>query len=521
MTLPQDSLSQKSNFFLTRRNLFFVGFIILLGAVLRFYNLGTESFWLDEIYTVNFLSQDLSGLLNQLATQGNVTRNAVYYLLAYFWVQPSGISEFSIRSLSVIFGVLALGMLFLVGKQLFGVKAGLISAFLMAISGFQIQHSQAARSYSLFVLITLCSLFSYIQAIKTKRSWHWVLNALINVLLFYTHTYAIFVFTAEYLHYLINWKRQKHTLIHWGLAQLLLFFAIIPSFLPAIQSRNLATGLGNALGWIEPPSLQDLLRTIYDYLFPQNYQHSWLFILATFAAAFTFLVIGTLLNYFSKKKAAWLSNLSGMFLQKRFLWLKRNELSLVTLWFVCPLILPFLYSTLFSPVFQDRYTICAAPAFYLLIAVFISRIRRLVPVTLTLCALLIVILPGLQDFYTATVNEQWRETAAYVHANVLGNDVAIYAPDEEGTQHKGFDWYYPGYLSGCGLSSKIKSESLMAETVSNCVLGHDRLWVIMRGTPEVVSRMKTFFLDPKRTTLQMSKEQHFVGITIYLFEIKK
>jgi mannose-6-phosphate isomerase-like protein (cupin superfamily) len=184
-----------------------------------------------------------------------------------------------------------------------------------------------------------------------------------------------------------------------------------------------------------------------------------------------------------------------------------------------PVIPPFIYSVLFTPIFTDRYTICAAPAFYLLVAIAISRIRRTVPVYISLIGLMIVILPGLQDYYISDINEQWREAAAYVQENVKTNDIVVYAPDEEGFQHKSFDWYYHGKLPDCGISSQANDQAI-AKTLSNCIVGHDRFWVVIRGTEIVVNRMKSFFLNPNQTTMYLIKEQQFVEVSVYLFELK-
>jgi hypothetical protein len=331
----------------------------------------------------------------------------------------------------------------------------------------------------------------------------------------------MFVFIAEFFHYFIYWKQHKNTLVQWGLSQVLLLLAIIPSFIPMIREGKLAAGFGGSLAWITNPTLKDLLRTIYNYLFPQNYQHSWFFIAASFAAGLAFFILCSFLLNFRKVKKYWLAALNSWLQNTRSLPKISSEFLLVALWFVCPVVPPFIYSIIFNPIFQDRYTICAAPAFYLLIATAIIRISRIVPVYICLGALMIVILPGLQDYYTAPVNEQWREAAAYVQENAEVNDVIVFAPDEEGFQHKSLDWYYHGYLPGCGISSKIKDDQAIADALSNCALGHERFWLIIRGTPEVVNRMKSFFLNPDQTTMQLIKEQHFVGIAVYLFELTK
>jgi hypothetical protein len=134
---------------------------------------------------------------------------------------------------------------------------------------------------------------------------------------------------------------------------------------------------------------------------------------------------------------------------------------------------------------------------------------------------MIVIIPGLQDYYAADINEQWQEAAAYVEENSQANDVIIFAPDAEGYQNKSFDWYYTGSLPDCGIGSNVKDDQAVAEFISNCTLGHERFWVIMRGPSEVVNRFESFFLSHDQTAMLLIKEKRFVSVSVYLFELIK
>jgi hypothetical protein len=324
------------------------------------------------------------------------------------------------------------------------------------------------------------------------------------------------VIAAEFIHFFIYRKRYQTTLFQWGLSQLVFLLAVIPGFFQVIRGKKITAGLA----WITSPSLKDLLSTFYNYLFPQNYHNSWFFIAVSFAAGLAFFVLGAFLFNFRKSNNHWLFALKNWFRISRILSLINNEFVLVALWFVCPILLPFIYSNIFTPIFLARYTICAAPAFYLLVASAILCIRRIVPVSIALIALMIVIVPGLQDYYSAPVNEQWREAAEYVQEYAQANDTIVFAPDEEGYQHLSFNWYYHGFMPACGISSTIKDDRTLADTLSNCILGHERYWVIIRGTQEVVNLMKSFFLNPDKTTYRLAKEQEFVQISVYLFEMK-
>jgi hypothetical protein len=353
-----------------------------------------------------------------------------------------------------------------------------------------------------------------------KQPRLWIFSSLINILLFYTHTFAIFIFAAECLHYFTCWKDNKNTLVQWGISQVLLVLAIFSGLFPMLREESVA-GLGGGLAWIAVPSLKDLLLTVYGYLFPQNYQHSWFFIGVSFAIGSAFFIVGTVLFNFRGASGHRFAEVSTWFRNVRWPLRMSSEWMLVVVWLFFPVMLPFIYSMIFSPVFVARYTICAAPAFYLLAAALISRISRVTPVFISLAALMIVIVPGLQDYYVADTNEQWQEAATYVQENSQANDVIVFAPDAEGYQEKSFDWYYTGSLPSCGIGSIVKDDQAITEVLSNCTAGHDRFWVIMRGPPDIVGRFTSYFRSPDRTGMHLMAEAHFVKLSVYLFNLSK
>ncbi|MGZ4847178.1 MAG: glycosyltransferase family 39 protein [Halobacteriota archaeon] len=56
-------------------------------------------------------------------------------------------------------GVLAIPMIYAVGRQLFNEETGLVAAFILALSSFNIYYSQEVRMYSLIVLLALTSVY--------------------------------------------------------------------------------------------------------------------------------------------------------------------------------------------------------------------------------------------------------------------------------------------------------------------------------------------------------------------------
>jgi len=195
---------------------------------------------------------------------------------------------------------------------------------------------------------------------------------------------------------------------------------------------------------------------------------------------------------------------------------------MVVCWFLCPLILPFIISKIILPIYSHKYVISAAPALYILLALIMYSMRKVVPLAVSLGVFMILAVPGLIYYYTSDTKEQWRETAVFVEENADGSDVVVFAPNDNiGIQQEAFDYYYRGDLPGCSIGPDTLTDREVWNGLKQCVSGYDRFWVIMRNSIPDNGRYKTFFLNPNQTTIHLIKEQRFIQITAYLFELKK
>ena len=133
---------------------FWLGFLIVVGGALRFFRLGTNSFWLDEAASAVLARVDRHVFVGAIIhRQANMV---LYYLLLRGWIRL-GSSEFVIRGLSVVAGVAAIPAIYVLGTRLFGPKAGRVAALLLSVHAFHVEYSQEARAYSLFMLLAVMS----------------------------------------------------------------------------------------------------------------------------------------------------------------------------------------------------------------------------------------------------------------------------------------------------------------------------------------------------------------------------
>ena len=495
-----------------------MGIILLLGAVFRFYELGNESYWIDEISTVYEAQQSVT----QIITSGRLDQPLAYYLPFHYWIQIFGTSETGTRVFSALFGIGTIALVYMIGRELFSREIGLLGA-LMAVSWSQIYYSQIARYYVFAEFFSLLSFLFLILALKRKKSQYFVYYGIVSVLMLYSHSFSVFVLAAQNLFFLLYWRKNKQFIYTWITCQVLIVAAFIPTLYILLKNGGISGTAASTIGsWINEPTIKDLIRTIYNYLFPQNYQHDWSFILISFGAGFLLFLLGGLLNSNKKQKNQGSTGLKSWLLSSINFSHINSEFILVILWFVFPVLLPFIYSKIFSPIFLERYTIFAAPAFFLLISMAIFAIRRFVPVYITLCAMMVVVLPGLYDYYSSDVNEQWQETAAYVQEYSKAGDVVVFAPDQNDVQHKNFEWYYRGSVPACGISTQVLDEGAFSDAITNCASGYNRYWVVIRGTPdtEIYNRFTKFILSPIGYESELIDQHDFVGISTFLFELK-
>ena len=157
--------------------------VVIVAAVLRFYNLSSESLWLDELWAleaadghgseheslpVDRLIVAPADLTHVAAARSvwrvwtgldQITHPPASYLLLRGWVDLFGTSEAALRSLSAACGTLAVVMLFVAVRPWAGAEPALWAAGLMAVAGPQVHAGRDARPYALLTLLAAATLW--------------------------------------------------------------------------------------------------------------------------------------------------------------------------------------------------------------------------------------------------------------------------------------------------------------------------------------------------------------------------
>lgn len=141
--------------------------VLLLAAALRLYRLDGQSLWADEGNSVALAGRGLAEITCGAAYD---IHPPLYYYLLHFWVRLFGTSEFAVRSLSAVIGILLVCLTFLLGHRLFDSWVGLVAAFLSAISPFQVYYSQEARMYILLAALSALSIYFLLRFMEAEAA---------------------------------------------------------------------------------------------------------------------------------------------------------------------------------------------------------------------------------------------------------------------------------------------------------------------------------------------------------------
>ena len=177
------------------RALLYVSALTAMGAAVRFATLDRQSFWLDELVTVSLLQRDFGDMLATIPR--SEATPYLYYVLAWPWTRLFGFGEVGLRSLSALFGAAVIPVAYGAGAAFVSRRAGVIAAAVVIVSPFLVWYSQEARSYSLFALLSACSVLFFGKALRSGGHYALLGWALSSSLAITTHYFAIFVVLPE------------------------------------------------------------------------------------------------------------------------------------------------------------------------------------------------------------------------------------------------------------------------------------------------------------------------------------
>jgi hypothetical protein len=167
--------------------------IVLFATALSLIDLAGQSLWTDEGMAWWVARLPVG---EQLALLRETAPNPLHYLALGGWMRAAGSSEFALRFLSVLGAALAVALIYRLGRELGGRRAGLIAAALLAVNPLRVYYAQEARAYGWLAALTLASA---LLLWRSRRGLSWPEVAMLGALQALTvlaHPYGAFALVA-------------------------------------------------------------------------------------------------------------------------------------------------------------------------------------------------------------------------------------------------------------------------------------------------------------------------------------
>lgn len=422
-------MKTSSKFFTT---LLWLTCLTLLGAALRFYQLGASPLRGDEAFAVRYWAAPLTDIFD--ASQGLAWKEPHPYgtfLLFGAWKGLVGSSEVALRMLPLLVNLLGVPTMYALGKRLFhDPQIGMAGAALWAVNPNLIWHSQDVRNYAIWAALSLINMWLLVRisdpAIHPRRR-DWLVYIAMATVTLYVFFLEAFMLVVHGLYVMIA---RRERLRAWIAAAAIIGVLLIPwgyQLVRLSQAGYRATGASADVG---------MLFTVF--------VNQLLYGETTITTSLTSVVLMAV----------------GLMLLALY---RGRGITLLMLWVIVPAALLLLVATRMN-VFWPRYLIASTPALLFPIATLMVMVWRSVrtvnaPLIPNLDNRLILVMGAIPLFTVAysTVAAwavyvgpnyhkapDWFSLRDYLHANVTSADTVIMTSldPNTGNADPSFEWYY-------------------------------------------------------------------------------
>ena len=426
--------------------------VVFLAFVARLLFIDKQSLRGDEGLSVIYAGSSLPEIIR--VTRFVSGHPPLFYSTLHFWQALAGDSELSVRFFALWWSVLAVALVFAMGRMLFGPGAGFWAALLTAINSFYIMHAQDIRVYSMLVAASVLSCILFWRALSFGRRRDWVRYALSGLFLTYAHYFGAFVIAAHAALFVWVQVEQRG---RW-LPGLVSFGGIGAGLAPWLWlARTVVTG--NHGPGAQALGLLGMFRQCALTFGVGYWMESW---------GHMGLSVAMILLLAWGVRQAWRYSQRGM--------------GLVGLVIATPLLM--LYVVSFSrPIFRDRYLAFSAPAYHLLwgtgLAGLLVRPQKSVRRAIFGIALVFLLATSgyaLVRYYSAPAyfkSPDWRGALSFVNEHVMAGDAVISNHHDQAVLY-----YYAGsdlYVLPSG--ERPDAEFTVGE-LENLRADHDRIWLL-------------------------------------------
>ncbi|MEM6459103.1 MAG: glycosyltransferase family 39 protein [Planctomycetota bacterium] len=512
-----------------------VALLTLLAAGLRLLRLDHGGLWYDELIMARITAGGWDKVWEELL----LTRPPVYPLLGYAWSSVFGGSDAAIRLLPALLGVATVPVMFLVGRRLFGVAAGLLTAGLLAVAPYQVYYSQEHRYYALVMLLTVASIALLLRGLRVgepaggdggRARWgSWAGHGVASVLMLLTHPLSALILGPVGLAVLalaglgrLRWRRVG---VFVGV-QVGVMVAFVPWVLwkLGLMSSRVESGTMDADGfvpWITSPPWWAPVRTAGNFMFlGARYLRADLTLLGGLV-----LLAGVAVAWW---RCGGMSG--GLAAARRYgarlgasLRGRSSAWGFAAVWAAGPVLLLAAVSWAAKPLYVDRYIIAASGGLYLLVAAALVAGARVLPAWSVAGAIALGMAGSLTTYYQAPGKGAWPEAAAWLDGAWLPGEAVAFSSERGNvreTEHVRRNWFWYAEAGRDAPQTDVDvraAPAVVAERLREAASGpRHAVWLVLWRDTAAPVGLDTAFAEPV-AGVRLDRVERFFDLTLMRF----
>lgn len=402
-------MNNKKDISLTISAILFVVVSLSLNAYILFH----QSLRLDEAQSLWAATKSVPGIINYIAQDVHVP---LYELLLHFWIQIFGNSVITARTLSFVFFVLTIPVLYILAVRSSDKKIALVSIVLFSLSPFIMWYSSEARMYSLLTFIACINHIYFLRLLESDGEKGIVGYFFSTLFGLYTHYFFIFLIATQSFFLLLQFFLEYHQeflfqngFMHFLKSKVEILYAYgialasaFVLFVPWVVYFQLQGSASNTQPLIPPPTTFNLFQTMANFLFGFQTQYIQSILISLWP-----LLLVPIFFLFTKRRKVRLKNL---------------------LYYICvsfvPIVLVYLISII-KPIYLSRYLIFVTPTLFIVLSWgIINFSKQAAGVLITAFSLTMFGFLLFQNISNTTpVKENYRQLTTYLTQYASSQDI--------------------------------------------------------------------------------------------------
>jgi len=235
----------------SRRPLEIFAALFVAAGLVYLFHLGANALGASEAYSAWAAAKPGVGAIVRTPVLHDPGKQVFYYVVLHYYTQIFGLSEISLRSMSAIFSLVTLALVFALGCEMFDESTALAAAAMWAFNPLAVVFAHTARMYPMLIAIALAHLLMLLRVRSRPSIMGGIGCGILGAAMPYTHMAGLLILGAEGAILLRDLSRGRRDTIAW--MAIVLAIALFLPYLPVAIRQSQDLIYGHWLDYLGPP----------------------------------------------------------------------------------------------------------------------------------------------------------------------------------------------------------------------------------------------------------------------------